>query len=168
LIIAGLKDLAGKWRGEGVKGMNNGKTIAVQKNTAGDAIVTGLFGGLLAGLVMLVYLVITGLVAGQPPLAVLGRFASGNNGVPLLDGLMHLAVSGVYGSFYGLIRYAIPGRWRSRLPGWLSGVLYGLLLFALAELFLLPGTGSPLQAIPAANFALAHIVFGLVLGMIVR
>jgi hypothetical protein len=47
-------------------------------------------------------------------------------------------------------------------------VLYGLLLFALAELFLLPGTGSPLQAIPAANFALAHIVFGLVLGMIAR
>ncbi len=46
--------------------MNNGKTIPVQKNTAGDAIVTGLFAGLLAGLVMLVYLVITGLVAGQP------------------------------------------------------------------------------------------------------
>ena len=148
--------------------MDSGKTISVQKNTVGDAIVTGLFAGLLAGLVMLVYLVITGLLAGDLPLAVLGRFASGNNGVPLLGGLMHLAVSGVYGSFYGLIRYAIPGRWRSRLPGWLSGVIYGLLLFALAELFLLPGTGSPLQAIPAANFALAHIVFGLVLGMIAR
>jgi len=148
--------------------MNDGKTISVQKNTAGDAIVTGLFAGLLAGLVMLVYLVITGLVAGQPPLTVLGRFSSGYNGVPLLGGLMHLAVSGVYGSFYGLIRYAIPGRWRSRLPGWLSGVLYGLLLFALAEHFLLPGTASPLLAIPAANFAVAHIVFGLVLGIVAR
>jgi hypothetical protein len=154
--------------GEGVKGMDNGKTIPVQKNTAGDAIVAGLFAGLLAGLVMLAYLVITELVVGQSSMTVLGWFASGNNGVPLLGGLMHLAVSGVYGSFYGLIRYATPGRWRSRLPGWLSGVIYGLLLFALAELFLLPGTGSPLLAIPAANFAVAHIVFGLVLGLIVR
>ncbi len=98
----------------------------------------------------------------------LGRFAAGYNGIPLLGGLIHLAVSGVYGSFYGLIRYAIPGRWRGRLPGWLTGVLYGLLLFALAELFLLPGTGSPLLAIPAANFAVAHIVFGLVLGLVAR
>jgi hypothetical protein len=148
--------------------MNNGKTISVQKNTAGDAIVAGLFAGLLAGLVMLAYLVITELVAGHPPLVVLGWFASGNNGVPLLGGLMHLAVSGVYGSFYGLIRYAIPGRWRSRLPGWLSGMLYGLFLFAVAELFLLPGTGSPLLAIPGANLALAHLIFGLVLGLIAR
>ena len=148
--------------------MNNGKTIPVQKNAVGDAIVAGLFAGLLAGLVMLAYLVITELVAGHSPLAVLGWFASGNNGVPLLGGLMHLAVSGVYGSFYGLIRFAIPGRWRSRLPGWLSGMLYGLRLFALAELFLLPGTGSPLLAIPAANFALAHLIFGLVLGLIAR
>jgi len=148
--------------------MDNGKTISVQKNTAGDAIVTGLFAGLLAGLVMLVYLVITGLVTGQSPLAVLGRFAYGSNEVPLLGGLMHLAVSGIYGSFYGLIRYAIPGRRLSRFPGWLSGMLYGLLLFVLAELILLPGIGSPLVSIPAANFALAHIVFGLVLGMIAR
>jgi hypothetical protein len=148
--------------------MNNGKTIPVQKNTASDAIVAGLFAGLLAGLVMLVYLVITELMVGQPPLAVLGWFASGNHGLPLLGGLMHLAVSGVYGSFYGLIHYAIPARWRSRLPGWLSGMIYGLLLFVVAELFLLPGTGSPLLAIPAANFAVAHIFFGLVLGLIAR
>jgi hypothetical protein len=150
------------------KKMNKERSIYTNENTTGDAIVTGLYAGLLAGMVMLVYLVISGLVMGQPPLQMLSLFAPGKEGVPLLGGLMHLAVSGVYGSLYGLIRRAIPVRLRGRLPGWLSGALYGLLLFVMAELILLPGTGSPLLAIPAANFALAHIVFGVVLGSIAR
>jgi hypothetical protein len=148
--------------------MNRENSIIAQKNSAGDDIVTGLYAGLLAGLVMLAYLVVSGLVMGQPPLQTLSLFSPGKEGIPLLGGLMHLAVSGVYGSLYGLIRHTTPVRLRSRLPGWLSGALYGLLLFAVAELFLLRGAGSALQVIPAANFALGHLVFGVVLGAIAR
>jgi hypothetical protein len=148
--------------------MNKERSFSTKENTSGDAIVNGLYAGLLAGMVMLVYLVVTGLIMGHPPLVVLGLFAPGKADSPLLGGLMHLAVSGVYGSLYGLIRHAIPVRLRVGLPGWLSGALFGFLLFVMAELFLLPGTGSPLLAIPAANFALAHIIFGVVLGSIAR
>lgn len=148
--------------------MNNEGSISTHKSSASDAVVSGLYAGVLAGLVMLVYLVIAGLVRGQSPQAVLGLFSPGKESVPLLGGFVHLAVSGIYGSFYGLVRFWIPERWRSRLPGWFSGMVYGLLLFALAKSFLLPGMGSPLQAIPVIYFGLAHVIYGLVLGILDR
>jgi len=44
------------------------------------------------------------------------------------------------------------------------GRTYGLALLLVAKLILLPGSGSALGQIPLAYFALAHGIYGLVLG----
>ena len=60
---------------------------------ASDAVVDGLFRGLLAGLGMGAYLVLAALTDGESPLGVLGRFDPAGSGQPLVGLLAHLAVS---------------------------------------------------------------------------
>jgi hypothetical protein len=47
-----------------------------------------------------------------------------------------------------------------------GGGLYGLALLGLAEAALLPAAGAALQEFSGLHFALAHLVFGLVLGTV--
>lgn len=134
--------------------------------STGDRAVSGLLGGLLAGVPMAAVLMLAGLLDGDTLELAASRFNLFNNsGTPqqfLLQGLLlHLGTAAVYGVIYGLLRGLLP----QRLPGWLSGLFYGLLLFALAELAILPGTGSPLAAFPAIFLLAGHAVYGLVLGL---
>jgi hypothetical protein len=101
---------------------------------------------------------------GQTPARLLERFVPGQGGTWLTGGLLHLGVSGVYGIGYGMLIFWLPRGWRGRLPGWLLGLAYGAALLLVAELVLLPGSGSALRQIPLAHFALAHGVYGLALG----
>jgi hypothetical protein len=133
----------------------------------GDAAVDGLLAGVAAGFAMAAYFVAVGLLAGDGMETILGRFAPGDTTSPLSGALMHLAVSGVYGLVFGLVRGLTARLWRLRLPGWLTGSVYGLVLVALAEAVILPGTGLLLQEIPFVHFALAHIIYGLSLGYLV-
>ena len=95
----------------------------------------------------------------------MGYFASGAAVSPQLGILSHLAVSAVYGMLFGLIlRWTRLGQFKS-VPGWFTGLTYALLLWLAAILFILPGPGSLLKAIPVVHFLLAHIVYGLVLGL---
>ena len=115
---------------------------------ASDAVVDGLFRGVLAGLGMGVYLAI---------------------GQPLVGLLAHLAVSGIYGALFGLLSLLVLRR--AGLPGWTPlalGGVYGLLLFAVAWFALLPGVDSPLLGIPPLHFGLGHLLYGLALGWLVR
>ncbi|MEK7277035.1 MAG: hypothetical protein AAB427_06780 [Chloroflexota bacterium] len=146
--------------------MTDNKPLAAKKTTMGDAAVDGLIAGIGAGVVMAAVLVVAGLLTGDGPGVVLGRFDPGTAASPVTGGLMHLAVSGVYGALFGLGRRLISG-WQpvSRLPGWLIGLAYGLGLWAVAQASLLSGAESPLQEVPALYFALAHAVFGLTLGL---
>ena len=139
-------------------------TTTPRAMTMGDAAVDGLLAGVGAGIVMAIYVVAVGLALGEGIANILGRFAPGEGASPLSSALMHLAVSGVYGLVFGLGRGLIARLWRNRLPGWLTGLAYGLVLLAFAETVILPGTGSALLSIPFAHFALAHIIYGLSLG----
>jgi hypothetical protein len=147
------------------------RTVSESKRTLGktttvaDAAVEGLLSGIAAGFAMAASLIGMGMVTGDTPASVLGRFDPGGRGAPVTGGLAHLAVSGVYGILFGLGWHRVHRR-LSVLPDWVGGLVYGMALLGLAETLLLPGTGSPLGEIPAAQFALAHAVYGLSLGLL--
>ena len=145
--------------------MNESKSAPIRRESASDAVIDGLFAGLVAGILMIVVIILGGLISGESPASVLGRFSTGQAASPAAGGLLHLAVSGIYGGLYGLLEYWMPSGLRSRLPGWLMGMVYSLLLLVLAFTVLLPGLGSPLVELPLWVLALGHSVYGLVLGL---
>lgn len=146
--------------------MAESKLINSKSKTIGDSAVDGLFAGVMAGLVMTIYLVAAGLLDGEGPAVILSRFTPRGDGSPLLGAAAHLAVSAIYGAIFALLVSQL-GRLRPALLrfSWLFGVVYGLGLWLAAELIILPAVDSPLQQIPAAHFAIAHIIFGLILGI---
>ena len=148
--------------------MTERKYVITRKATIGDAAVDGLLAGGGAGLAMAAYLIVASLISGLAWSTLLGRFDPGPQSSPWAGALAHLAVAGVYGVLFGVVAWFIPRRWRRRLPGWLMGVLYGLLLWLLAQTVLLPGTSSPLETFPLLHFALGHAVYGLVLGLLIN
>ncbi|MDQ4074766.1 MAG: DUF1440 domain-containing protein [Chloroflexota bacterium] len=142
--------------------MAESKRFQVREMTAGDAAVDGLLGGLGGGIVMGIYLLGVSLLMGESPLVMLARFAADTQG-PTSGALMHLAVSAVYGTLFGLIWSVIGRRWPDK-PTVVAGVVYGLLLWLMANTLLLPGSASSLQQIPSPHFAIAHLLYGLTLG----
>lgn len=148
--------------------MTERKYVATGKATAGDAAVDGLLAGGGGGLAMAAYLLVASLVMGAHWREVLSYFDPGRGGSAVAGMAAHLAVAGIYGVLFGLIAWFTPRRWRRRLPGWLIGVAYGLLLWLLAQTVLLPGAGLPLQTFPRLHFALGHAVYGLVLGLLIN
>ena len=135
--------------------------INIRNLASGDRAVSGLLSGFTGGLVMAVIIVLVGLVAGDSWLETINRFNPFGQGSPVQGVLLHLGVSAVYGIVFGLLLPILP----RRLPAWLAGLAYGLLLFGLAQLVILPGTGSGLAGLPLWGLAAAHGVYGLVLGM---
>ena len=145
--------------------MAESKSMERGNRSLGDSAVDGLFGGAIAGVFMGIYLVIGGLINGEGPGTVMGHFSPSEGGSPLLGSLAHLAASAVYGAIFALMLGQI-GRIRPSLLrfSWLLGAGYGLGLWLAAEFVILPAVDSPLQLIPPIQFALSHLVFGLVLG----
>jgi hypothetical protein len=144
--------------------MMHSKQLIDRRRTTSDAALDGLFGGLTAGVAMAVYLVAWGLMTGMGPGAVLGMFDPGERGVALTGALTHLAVASVYGILFGLIWWALRRTLRLGVPAWLAGAVYGLLLLLVAKAVVLPAAGSPLAEIPTLHFAVAHVIYGVVLG----
>jgi hypothetical protein len=134
----------------------------------GDAAVEGLLNGIIGGLVMALTLTIFSLINGDAPAALFSQFATEDTVSPAAGALLHLAVSGVYGMVFGVIalKLAIVQRWLPRF-GWLIGLAYGVILWAAGSFILLPATGSPLLMIPSLLFGFAHLVYGIVLGVMV-
>ena len=138
----------------------------VRQGTIGDLAVDGLFAGLGAGAAMAVYLVLAGLFAGVGPAEALARF-SAVDGASALEGLLsHLAVSSMYGVLFGLLIYILSRRAGSLDRFLLVGLSYGVLLFLVAQYVVLPGTGSPLGETSVFHLAAAHILYGLVIGLL--
>jgi len=134
----------------------------------GDAAIDGLLGGIVAGLVMVLFLLVAGVLSGDAPADVIGRFdpAQSNN---LVSGLLtHLAVSAIYGAIFGLL---LLGALRLRPSlvryGWLAGLAYGLVLFTVARGAIGDGVDSGLAHFPSAILLLAHAVYGLVIGFVI-
>jgi hypothetical protein len=58
------------------------------------------------------------------------------------------------------------GRLWSRLPGWIAGLAFGVLLWALAAVVTGSGaTGAWLREAAPVHFAAAHMIYGLAVGV---
>ena len=142
------------------------KTLSTQQTMSmGETAVDGLLAGLVGGGVMALFLLTAGWLAGAPPLTTLAYFDPAQTGSWLTGLLAHLAVAAIYGVGFGLL-IGVVGRLRSSaLRGlWLWGMGYGLALWLLGLGVVLTAVGAPLAQIPAWQFALAHVVYGGVLG----
>ena len=134
--------------------------------TAGDVAVDGLLSGLLAGLVMGVFLVLADWLAGISPAETLRRFDPAASASPIVGGLFHLALSGLYGVVFALVFRVLVGRWPALGRfGWLLGAVYGVALWLGAQAVLVTGVSEALGDVPTALFALAHVLYGAVLGV---
>jgi hypothetical protein len=149
------------WNSRRSKTMVNNKISTLHDLSSSDRAVSGLLRGLIAGLVMAGILIPVGLAAGDTWLQAINRFNPFGLESPLQGLLLHVGISAVYGIVFGLLQPLIP----RRLPGWLAGLCYGLLLFCLAEYVILPRTGSGLADLPALALLIAHGIYGLVLGL---
>ncbi len=142
------------------------KAYLTQRKSAGDTAVDGLVAGLPAGLAMAVVLALTGLLSGTPPLVTLGYFDPARGGNWLTGLLAHLAVAAIYGVVFALLIGAV--RWirpsLSRLVV-LWGVVYGLVLLAVAYGVWFTAVESPLAQVAAWQMGAAHVVYGLSLGL---
>ena len=144
------------------RAVHNGKV------TNGDIAVDGLFHGVIAGVLMALYLTIVGVVMGEGVGTMLGRFWTGEHISPVTGGLLHLATSGIYGMIFALIWHRIGQRGGIGRFAWLAGIIFAMLLFTVAELIMLPAAHSPLLEIPAAHFAVGHLIYGLCLGFLTQ
>ena len=142
--------------------MRGSKQVLVSSKKLSDAALDGLFGGLAGGVAMVLYLILWGWITGQTAGTLLGLFDGGMRSAPLTGALTHLAVSAVYGLAFGLIWRTV----RLHVPAWLAGVVYGLALVMIAEGSLLPMFGSRLAEIPTVHFAVAHVIYGAILGVV--
>ncbi|MEZ4592990.1 MAG: hypothetical protein R3D55_17875 [Chloroflexota bacterium] len=131
----------------------------------GDTAVDGLLAGLVGGLVMGLFLALAGWLHGGSPLVVLGYFAPAQASGWLTGLLAHLAASAIYGVGLALLLRGV-GWIRPSLTklAWLWGGLYGLLLWGLAAGVVVTAVDSALAQIPAWEFGLAHLLYGLVAG----
>lgn len=137
-----------------------------EDRSLGELAVDGLTGGLLAGIAMAMLLVLTGLVSGRPPAVTLGYFDPARDGSWLSGLFAHLAVSAVYGTLFGL---AMQGLKKIRPAvlryGWLLGTIYGLILYLAAIGLIFKAVDAPVAQVGAWQFGLAHLIYGLVLGL---
>jgi len=139
--------------------------LAHKRKSIGDVAVDGLFAGMTAGLAMAATLLLLGVVSGTGVAETLGRFDPGADGSALVGALLHLAVSGLYGALFALIYHPLRGRLPVLVrPGWPVGVAYGLTLWLAAQFLLLPDLNAGLSGIAPWQFALAHLVYGALLG----
>ncbi len=138
------------------------------KQTWGDAAVDGLLAGVIAGLIMLVYVLGVGLVGGATWQTVLAQFDPSATPAPVTGALTHLAVAGVYGALFG-VGWRIVHRNLPRLPGLAAGLVFAFGLWLLAVLVTSSRpSGEWLRALPAVHLALAHLLYGVVLGLAIQ
>jgi hypothetical protein len=135
----------------------------------GDAAVDGLLSGVAAGVLMAVLLLAAGALGGHGWDWVLRQFDPGAAPTPLMGAVTHLAIAGVYGIlFASLWRLIAPIG--GRLPAWLAGLIFGVLLWLLAAGVNTARAnlgGGWLLGIPAAQLAAAHLLYGASLGWLV-
>jgi hypothetical protein len=139
--------------------------LAEKKKALGETAVDGLLAGLAGGAAMALFLLMAGWLTGTPPQTTLAYFDPAQTGGWLTGLLAHLAVAAIYGVGFGLL-LGVLGRIRPSLRRglWLWGMGYGLALWLLGLGLVLTAVGAPLAQIPAWQFALAHVVYGGVLG----
>jgi hypothetical protein len=138
------------------------------RSQAGDAAVDGLFYGFQAGLAMALYLLLAALLSGDQPGRTMEWFVFSNAGDMLHAALLHLGVSGIFGTLYGVGLWAAVYR-RNVVLTWpivvLSGLLYSTFLLLFAWFLILPLENSPFPRVPFLHLSAAYLLFGAVLGL---
>ena len=145
--------------------------------TGASALIDGATGGAIATVAMSAVMIAgdrTGLMGEQPPTTIT-RFALREAGVDrpsaaasLIAPFTHLGFGALGGAVFGLLRRLVPG-----VPGGLLGVSFGLAVWAVSykgwipALGILPPPGDDRPGRPVVMVA-AHVVYGLVLGRLVR
>ncbi|NJN83413.1 MAG: hypothetical protein HC802_14765 [Caldilineaceae bacterium] len=126
----------------------------------GDTVVNGLLYGIVGGLVITLYLFVLGQFGGPKPQDLLISLSPSVGETALAGFVAHLAVASIYGILWGILYGWMGGR--VRLPSWLLGLLYGLLLTCVVLIF-----RPPTQLVPSVGFVYilsAHMLYGLTLG----
>ena len=143
------------------------KTDIIPENKGGISTlaVDGVIYGLVSGMVMFISLAALALLSGEMLGTILERFSSGSFASPVLGLAGHLGVSAIYGAIFGVFIWPVLTRLSSaKIGGWIGGILYGIFLLLLAQVAILPGTNSPLSQFPLWQWALGHVIYGLILG----
>jgi hypothetical protein len=145
--------------------MDNSKSLVRAHSSIGDVTVDGLLHGVIAGVVMAIYLMLIGMVTGAGIAAMLSAFDLGQGASPVRGALIHLAVSAIYGMVFGVM-YRLIGRRRSigRGGSMIIGLAYGLLLWLITQIALAAGSSVALNSLPAVHLAVAHLIYGAMLG----
>jgi hypothetical protein len=135
------------------------------RGSISDAAVDGLLNGVVAGVVMAIYLIVIGVLTGAGLVATLSAFDLGQGTSPVRGVLIHLAVAAIYGMVFSLL-YRLMGRGRSigRSSSVIIGLAYGLLLWLITQIAFAADLNAALSSLPAAHFAVAHVIYGAVLG----
>lgn len=143
-------------------------STSMKSKTIGDAAIDGLLGGIGAGLAMVLLLVIVVAMGGGSPAAVMERFDPLGSYNVVTGTLAHLAVSAIYGALFGLL-FLVLIRLRPSLLrfGSLAGLVYGLLLYAIARSAFLTGIDSGLAYYSTPVLLLSHALYGLVTGTVI-
>ncbi len=147
--------------------MQDSRRVIQKQFTLGDAAVDGLLSGIAGGAVMAAFLVVTGLATGEGLAAILAHFDPGPTADPLRGAVMHLAASAVYGALFGLLWRTVSRGGQNPALAIFSGLIYGGVLFMVAERIIIPAGPSGLLAIPAWSLGLAHVIYGMSLGLLV-
>jgi len=131
--------------------------ISNNKEKLGNRAVDGLLYGLVGGIAMILFLIVMGMIDESGFSEILGRFSPSGDGNPVVGAFAHLAVSGIYGAIFGILLLPLG----NRVPAWAAGLVYGLILFGIAQLAF---TSRTLAEFNPVSFAIAHLIYGGVTG----
>jgi hypothetical protein len=145
--------------------MSNSQQLMRARSSIGDAAVDGLLNGVIAGVVMAIYLLVSGVLTSAGLAATLSAFDLGQGTSPVRGALIHLAVAAIYGMVFSLL-FRLLGRGRSigRGGNVFIGLAYGLLLWAITQIAFATGINVALSSLPTVHLAVAHLVYGAALG----
>ena len=148
--------------------MSDSQPLMRARSSIGDVAVDGLLNGVAAGVVMAIYVMISGVLTGAGLAATLSAFDLGQGASPVRGALIHLAVAAIYGTVFSLI-YRLLERRRpiGRGGTMIMGVTYSLGLWLITQIALASGIHVALSSLPAVHLAAAHALFGLTLGWLI-
>ena len=139
--------------------MQGNSSTATRPSTIGDGAVEGLLYGILAGVVMAVFLLAVSLLAYTGTMSIVRTLAVALEVSSASVVLGHFALSALYGLIWGILYRAIFVR--ATIPAWIWGLFYGAILWG-ASALLLPNEIDLSPLISAG----AHLLFGLCLGVL--